>query len=158
MIRNGVARRIEFGDYDNWGNLVPEAISLRVDRYAKTIGTCITYNYGPNDNRKIDLCGDRVDEVDFESFNTTFEEELAKVGFTMEEVQFSGDKLHIIKMEDGSIVPIEKFKVTFEYRNGMTEEVVCCAQGPEKAIKWADHYRFRWNEVVVSSRADMVEE
>lgn len=158
MIKNGVVRRIEFGDFDNWGDLVPEAISLRVDRYSKTIGTCITYNYGPNDNRKIDLCGDHVDEIDFESFNTTFEEELAKVGFTKDEVQFNGGKLHIIKMDDGSIVPIEKFKVTFEYRNGNAEEVVCYGQGVDGAINCAKHRRWHYYDTIVNAYAEKVAE
>lgn len=157
MIKNGVSRRIEFGDYDNWGTLVPEAVSLTVDHYHKVIGTRITYNYGPNDNRKIDLCGDKVEEIDFESFGTTFEAELAKVGYTREEVQFNGATLHIIKREDGTIVPIEKFKVTFEYKNGSNEEVVCYGQGEEGAINCATHRRWNYYDTIVNVRAEKVE-
>lgn len=150
MIRKGIERDLEFGDYGNKGTLTPEAVQLKTYDYRK-IHAIVTYRY--DDGRTIDLAHDNVDNIDFESFGTTFEKELSNIGYRPNEVQFRKASafnysynvgLYIIKKEDGSIVPYEKFLVTYDvvWPNGAgtsREETKCEAQGEMGAIEYVKH-------------------
>lgn len=143
MITKGIAKRLEFGEEGNWGTLIPEDISIvTYDNFH--IHAAITWNYGKGDGRTINLCHDKLDEIDFESFGTTFEAELEKIGYKVNEVQKFRDKWYIIKEEDGTIVPFERFEVKFDYVHpgtfGYTENkvITCEARGEERAIKYAE--------------------
>ena len=143
MITKGIAKRLEFGEKGNWGTLIPEDIRLETCNNS-TIHAIIKYNYGENDNRTINLCHDELDEIDFESFGTTLEAELEKIGYKMNEVQKFRDKWYIIKEEDGTIVPFERFEVKFDYVHPGTfgyienKVITCEARGEERAIKYAE--------------------
>ena len=138
IVKKNVAMRVEFGDYNNWAILVPEA--LKLTKMADKIYAIITYNYGLNDKRTIDLCEHEIVNIDFNSFSTTFEKELKKLGYKSSEVQFHKNKLYIIKDKNGKIVPFEKYLVTYDYTEyGYTEEysIKCETRGPDCAINYA---------------------
>ena len=143
MITKNVPKRLEFGMEGNWGTLIPEEVSI-VTYNNFDIHAVIKYNYGRDDNRTINLCHDELHEIDFESFGTTLEAELGKIGYKVNEVQQLRDKWYIIKEEDGTIVPFEKFEVKFDYiqpgQFGYTENkvITCDARGEDKAIKYAE--------------------
>lgn len=143
MITKNVPKRLEYGIEGNWGTLIPESLYLRTIS-GDTIHAVIKYNYGKDDGRTIDLCHDELHEIDFESFGTTLESELEKVGYKINEVQQLRDKWYIIKEEDGTIVPFEKFEVKFDYVHpgqfGYTENkiITCDTRGEDKAIKYAE--------------------
>ena len=113
MIIKDTPKRLEFGMEGNWGTLVPEDVKIEV---FDTDHLCavITYNYGKNDDRTINLCHDDLLEVDYESFGTTFETELNKLGYKRNEVQDLGKRWYIIRLEDGTVVPYAKYKVSFD--------------------------------------------
>ena len=143
MIIKNVPKRLEFGDYGNWGTLVPESLYLRTIN-GDTIHAVITWNYGKDDGRTIDLCHDELHEIDFESFGTTLESELEKIGYKRNEVQKLRDVWYVIKEEDGTIIPFEKFEVQFDYVKpgefGWTENkvIICKTRGEKAAIKYAE--------------------
>lgn len=86
MIKNGVPTRLEFGDYGNFATLTPEAVSI--ERFGPThLSAVITYNYGKDDSRVIDLCHDNLAEIDYESFGTSYESELDKIGYTPDQIR-----------------------------------------------------------------------
>ena len=83
----GKTRKVEFGDYGNFADLTPEAVHLvNYDKHAP-IHAVVTYSYG--DGRTIDLCHDRLVEIDFESFDTTFDDELSAIGYSQEGIKFN---------------------------------------------------------------------
>lgn len=149
MIINNVPKRLEFGDYGNWGTLVPEAVKIEIFGESH-LSAVVTYNYGKNDNRTINLCHSELDEVDWESFGTTFEKELIKLGLKTNEVQKLRNEWHVIKMKDGSVIPYAKYKVAFDRLSSYDGSVLssdvneCIAQGEERAIeqtkKWERNY------------------
>ena len=147
MITKGIAKTLEFGDEGNFGTLIPEAIYLRTIN-SDTIHAVITWNYGKDDGRTIDLCHEELHEIDFESFDTTFEAELNKIGYKINEVQKHRNKWYIIKDANGDIIPFEKFEVRFDYvqpgEYGWTEEkfITCETRGEERAIKYAENCVF----------------
>lgn len=107
----GVATTIEYGDWDNFVTVIPESVSFRT--ISGTIYAIVEAHY--KDGREANFTHDDIEEIDFESFGTTFKDELNKIGFEENEVQFYG-KLYIIKNEDGSITPFETFKAEFDYK------------------------------------------
>ena len=139
MIIKNVPKGLEFGTYGNYGTLIPE--SVKIEKFGSThLYAVITYNYGPNDDRTIDLCHDELMGVDYESFGTTFEEELAKLGYKRIEIQKLSGGWHIIKTADGQVRPYAKYLVHFNriFANGSisadcTHECIC--QGEEEAIE-----------------------
>lgn len=143
MITKNVPKRLEFGMEGNWGTLIPESLYLRTIN-GDTVHAVITYNYGKDDDRTINLCHDELHEIDFESFGTTLEIELEKVGYKTTEVQQLRDRWYIIKEEDGTVIPFEKFEVKFDYVHpgqfGYTENkvITCDVRGERKAIKYAE--------------------
>ena len=143
MITKNVPKKLEFGMEGNWGTLVPESLYLRTIN-GDTVHAVITYNYGKDDGRTINLCHDELHEIDFESFGTTLEAELGKIGCKVNEVQQLRDKWYIIKEEDGTIVPFEKFEVKFDYIHpgqfGYIENkvITCETRGADKAIKYVE--------------------
>lgn len=143
MITKNVPKRLEFGVPGNWGTLIPERLYLRTIN-GDTIHAVIKYNYGKNDGRTIDLCHHELHEIDFESFGTTLETELENIGYKVTEVQQWRDEWYIIKEEDGTIIPFEKFEVKFDYVHpgefGYTEDkvITCDARGEDDAIKYAE--------------------
>ena len=57
--------KIEFGDYDNFANMIPiDIVKHRPDDYYKVL---IRWQY-PNDKRTIELWHSTDNDVDFESF------------------------------------------------------------------------------------------
>jgi hypothetical protein len=85
MITKNVPKRLEFGDYGNFATLTPE--NLTIEKFGNTLCAVITWNYGPNDNRTIELCHEELNEIDYESFNTTLEAELNKIGYTSNQLE-----------------------------------------------------------------------
>ena len=85
MITKNVPKRLEFGMEGNFATLTPE--NLIIKKFGNTLCAVITWNYGPNDNRTIDLCHDELNEIDYESFNTTLETELNKIGYTSDQLE-----------------------------------------------------------------------
>lgn len=105
-----VETTIEYGEYDNFVKVIPESVKLR--RINDNIYALIeAHNLNGN---SLEFTEDDIQSIDFESFDTTFKEELDKIGFKENEVQFYG-KLYIIKNEDGSIIPFETFRAEFDY-------------------------------------------
>lgn len=143
MIRKNTPKKLEFGMEGNWGTLIPEEVSL-VTYNKSDVHAVIKYNYGKDDGRTINLCHDELHEVDFESFDTTLEAELEKVGYKRHEIQQLGNRWYIIKNEDGTVTPFEKFEVKFDYVHpgqfGYTENkvITCDVQGEARAIKYAE--------------------
>lgn len=143
MITKNVPNRLEFGVEGNWGTLIPEEVSL-VTYNKSDVHAVIKYNYGKDDGRTINLCHDELHEVDFESFDTTLEAELEKIGYKRNEIQQLGNKWYIIKNEDGTVTPFEKFEVKFDYiylgQFGYTENkvITCETRGEDRAIKYAE--------------------
>ena len=133
---------IEFGNYDNFVDITPDSFCL--ESYGSTIEALITAHY--SDGREIEFVHENLNDIDFESFGTTFESELNKIGYKENEVQQVRNKLYIIKEKDGTIIPFEKFTVKFDYVHpgvyGYTEEKVMNfeVRGEEQAIKFAEHY------------------
>ena len=156
MITKNVPKRLEFGMEGNWGTLVPESLYLRTIN-GDTVHAVITYNYGKNDGRTIDLCHENLEEIDFKSFDTTVVEELNKIGLKEKEVQIFKNQCYIIKEDDGTIVPFEKFTVEFDYLepgfNSPTHKrIECEARGKERAINYAKlcvFYPNRMSNIVV---------
>lgn len=139
MITKNVPKRLEFGMEGNWGTLVPEAV--KIEKFGSShICAVITYNYGKDDDRTINLCHNDLLEVDYKSFGTTFEAELEAIGYKKNEVQKLRDEWHIIKTADGQVRPYAKYLVHFNriYANGTisaeyTHECIC--QSEEEAIE-----------------------
>lgn len=151
MITKNVPKRLEFGMEGNWGTLIPEEVGL-VTYNKYDIHAVIKYNYGKDDGRTINLCHDELHEVDFESFGTTFEAELKKVGYKTNEVQQLRDRWYIIKEDDGTIVPFEKFTVEFDYlepgfNNPTHRRIECETRGKERAISYATSCVFYPNRI-----------
>ena len=143
MITKNVPKRLEFGMEGNWGTLVPESLYLRTIN-GDTVHAVISYNYGKDDGRTIDLCHDELHEINFESFGTTLENELEKIGYKRNEVQQLRNKWYIIREKDGTIVPFERYEVKFDYVHpgefGYTEKksISCETRGEDKALKYAE--------------------
>ena len=85
MITKNVPKKLAFGDCDNFATLIPE--NLTIEQFGNTLCAVITWNYGPNDNRKIELCHKELNEIDYESFDTTLETELNKIGYTSNQLE-----------------------------------------------------------------------
>lgn len=149
MIIKDTPKRLEFGMEGNWGTLVPEDVKIEVFG-TEHLCAVITYNYGKNDNRTINLCHDDLLEVDYESFGTTFETELNKLGYKRNEVQDLGKRWYIIRLEDGTVVPYAKYKVSFDRISSYDGRVLSSgthewtSQGEAKAIeqtkRWERNY------------------
>lgn len=143
MITKNIPKRLEFGVEGNWGTLIPEEVSIATYNNFD-IHAVIKYNYGKDDGRTINLCHDELHEIDFESFGTTLEAELGKIGYKVNEIQQLEDNWYIIKEEDGTIIPFEKFEVQFDYIKpgefGWTENkiIICKTRGEKDAIKYAE--------------------
>lgn len=162
MIIKDVPKRLEFGMEGNWGTLVPEAV--KIEKFGSShICAVITYNYGKDDDRTINLCHNDLLEVDYKSFGTTFEAELEAIGYKKNEVQKLRDEWHIIKMEDGSVVPYAKYRVYFNRISSYDGRVMSSdvhewtSQGEEKAIeqtkRWERNYTL--GNIVVEKIGDI---
>ena len=148
MITKNVPKRLEYGIEGNWGTLVPEAV--KIEKFGDShICAVVTYNYGKNDNRTINLCHDELLEVDYESFDTTFEAELDKLGYKRNEIQKLSKEWVIIKNDDGEVIPYAKYRVSFDrlsckgnvISSGSHEWV---SQGEEEAIKQNQKWERNW--------------
>ena len=140
MIIKNTPKTIEFGDYGNWGTLVPE--SVKIEKFGVShLSAVVTYNYGKDDNRTINLCHNELEEIDWESFDTTFEAELAKLGLKQNEIQKLRNEWYIIKLDDGSVVRYAKYQVSFDRVSSVTGKVLSSgkhewiSQGETKAIE-----------------------
>lgn len=138
-IIKGVATTFEYGDWDNFVTVIPEKISLNriSDRIFADIDSKSTYGMETN------FTQDNIEEIDFESFGTTLEAELNKIGFEENEVQFYGEELYVIKNEDGTITPFEDFKAEFDYKvmpYGYIEHKIVThkSRGEEKFLRYVN--------------------
>lgn len=113
MITKGVLRTVEYGDYDNFGTLIPEEV--KIEKCGTEVYAIITYKYDESSDRTIDLCTDDIDKIDYESFNTTKGAELGRRGLKPDEVQVFRGRTYVIKDEDGVIRPFKNFTVEFDY-------------------------------------------
>jgi hypothetical protein len=113
-------QNIEFGDYDNYGNLIPSAFDgVMTFSGNPKLSFCIVWKYADGTNRTIKLCHDNPDEIDFESFGTTFEHELKKVGLSVDDVQiidtYDGPRAYNIKDADGVRRPFCDFEIDYDF-------------------------------------------
>lgn len=143
IIKKDTPVKLEFGDYGNWGTLIPEGLYLMTSN-GTDICAVIKYNYGKNDSRTIELCHNELHEINFESFGTTLENELEKIGYKRNEVQQLRNKWYIIREKDGTVVPFERYEVKFDYVHpgefGYTEKksISCETRGEDRALKYAE--------------------
>jgi hypothetical protein len=116
-IIKGVKQNIEFGDYGNYGSMIP----IEFDRIMTFHGNpvlsfCLLWDYNDGTGRTIKLCHDNPDDIDFESFGTTFEQELKKVGLSIDEVQvIDNDRAYNIKDADGVIRPFYDYEIDYDF-------------------------------------------
>lgn len=119
-IVKGVNKRIEFGDYDNYGNLIPaEFDHVMTFSGNPKLSFCLLWDYADGTGRTIKLCHDNPEDIDFESFGTTFEQELKKVGLTLDEVQvidsYPDRCAYNIKDADGVIRPFYDYEIDYDF-------------------------------------------
>lgn len=137
-------QELEFGDYGNRGTMIPIAIE-KISEISRTLSVHILWSYDDKTERTIVLCEDDLEAVDYESFGTTYEAELAKLGITPEGVQSFGSgaykRYYNITEKDGTIIPYQKFIVTYDVVHPKTGAIInhlskeVTARGPERAIE-----------------------
>lgn len=141
-ISKGTEIVIEYGDYDNFVNVTPVSFYLKsYNDYEVSAVVKGTYR----DGREIEFVEDKVGSIDFNSFGTTLTTELTNLGYKENEVQFLDTKLYIIKNEDGTITPFEKFQVDYDYTKwGITthKSVECVVRGEDRAIRYAERCEY----------------
>ena len=95
-IVKGLKQNLEFGDEGHFGNLIPIAFDRVMTFYGNPeLSFCLVWDYDDKTGRTIKLCHDNPEDIDFESFGTTFEQELKKVGLSIDDVQ-NGKKMWVL--------------------------------------------------------------
>lgn len=137
----GIARVIEFGDYDNFVKITPDSFYFKSYNKHK-ISAVFTAHY--DNGHTIEFVDDNIAEIDFSSFGTSVAAELAKIGLKESEAQFLRKQLYIIKNDDGTTTPFEVFKVSFDYGTYSQyssldrRTIKCTTQGEAAAIRYAE--------------------
>jgi hypothetical protein len=152
-------QKLTFGDYDNTGNMIPRELQ-KIERYSSgSLFAHILWDYNDKTGRTIVLCEEDLDNIDYESFGTTFEKELAKIGLKPEEVQKRRyGRFQVISQPDGSIIPFSDYTVEFDFvnRKGFPyhhEKVdVYDVQGEEKAIQYVKNSNSSYGSYVTNFR------
>jgi hypothetical protein len=119
-IVKGAKQRIEFGDYDHYGNMIPAEFDCVMTFSGNPVlSFCLVWSYGDGTGRTIKLCHDNPEDIDFESFGTSYEQELKKVGLTPEEVQvidgYPEPRAYNIKDADGVIRPFYDYEIDYDF-------------------------------------------
>jgi hypothetical protein len=121
IVKN-VGQKLEFGDEGNYGRMVPIAFD-RVMTFGgnSVLSFCLVWDYADGTGRTIKLCHDNPEDIDFESFGTTYEQELKKVGLSSSQVQVisgsTGKKAYNIKDKDGTIRPFYDYEIDYDFVN-----------------------------------------
>lgn len=160
-IVKGLKQNIEFGDYGNYGSMIP----IEFDRVMTFHGNpilsfCLVWDYDDKTGRTIKLCHDNPEDIDFESFGTTFEQELKKVGLSIDDVQVidsHGERVaYNIKDDDGVRRPFYDYEIDYDFvdeRDNADAEHPKHQIGPFRSEERAREYfkkyieRYIWSDI-----------
>jgi hypothetical protein len=119
-IVKGIKQNLEFGDYGNSGSMIRiEFDHVRTFPGNPVLSFCLVWSYNDNTGRTIELCHNNPEDIDFESFGTSYEQELKKVGLTPDEVQvidrYPEPRAYNIKDADGVIRPFYDYEIYYNF-------------------------------------------
>ena len=113
-------QNLEFGDHGNYGNMVPiEFDRIMTFQGNSKLSFCLVWSYDDGTGRTIELTHDNPEDIDFESFGTTFEQELKKIGLNTDEVQiidsYPDRCAYIIKDSDGVMRTFQDYEIYYNF-------------------------------------------
>lgn len=143
-IKKGQGQGSEVGDFKHYGRLIPQELVGICDDHG-FLFTEIRWAYNDKTNRTIVLRENDLENVDYESFGTTYDAEIQKLGLTPEGIQIIGfgnyRRYCNIMEKDGTIVPFEDFVVSYDIVHPKTGVIIehgekeVQARGAQRAIE-----------------------